>query len=220
MKDRKTICNLLADFILLRLGDESKSIVQVIDSENFFIVKGKTDYKEILKLNEILDEFYKKYDQIEPKQKNVIDLMEYDVELEFPNEFILKFKKSENISDFDSQDGPFVYSSHFPFGHSLSPNRIYYYYFKNIVYNIPSDYFFHKIIFTCRLESFKLEFDIWDDFNSEFTDSLKSAILDCFDFDLVSFKEELKKNQLDFELIDPSKDLELLKKKKPNFIIV
>ena len=41
-----SIVNLLADYILNKIPKDEESIIQVVDCMNFYVIKGKTTYKE------------------------------------------------------------------------------------------------------------------------------------------------------------------------------
>jgi hypothetical protein len=59
-ESRILITNLFADFILSKIPHNEDSIIKVVDCKNFFIIKGKTSYNQVLDLSEILNEFIKK----------------------------------------------------------------------------------------------------------------------------------------------------------------
>ena len=55
------IINLLADFIVEKLGNDVSSKINVIDVGNFFMVKGQTSSKVVLNPSDLTTEFEKKY---------------------------------------------------------------------------------------------------------------------------------------------------------------
>lgn len=204
-----------------KIGLDFDTKIQVCSCKNFIIIKGQTSSKEIIKLSDVLNDFNQKYQSFELESKNIIDLIEYNskIKLDFPISF--SFRNDVNCSlphEDDSFD--FFSTSFFPYGYSFSCYRSEYYYFKNIVYNIPSNYPFNKITFKINKENQKIDFDIEDDYRGFDTDFLKSIILDCFDFDLNKLISELKIHDLDLELLNPSQDIEILKNKNNNFIIL
>ena len=96
---RLGIVNLISDFILKKIPFKEKSVIQVSDCENFFVIKGKTSYKNVLNLTEILDEIKKKYKKIfteELQLSRIIDLVEYGVELQKIDSITLNFYKTKN----------------------------------------------------------------------------------------------------------------------------
>jgi hypothetical protein len=63
-KSKKAYVNLLADFILNKLGLFSKTIIQVNLFDNFFIVEGVTDSDLELDFEEIKNEFFIKHSDL------------------------------------------------------------------------------------------------------------------------------------------------------------
>lgn len=220
MDNKKNISCLLADFIMKELGIDKDTKIQVCICDNFIIVKGETSSKEILNLSKVLENFYKKYSNLETS-KNIIDLIEYDKKVLQKNRIKLDFINESNCSLRTVEDeGDFFSLSYFPYGYSLSHDRLIYYYFKKIVYSIPSSYPFNRISFLVTKENEKIDFTITDDYLNNKNDCLKSIILDLYDFDLVSFKNEIKKMDLDVELLNPQEDIEFLKKRNKNFLFI
>jgi hypothetical protein len=75
--------------------------------------------------------------------------------------------------------------SDFPWGSSWSEGKLLYFYFKLITYKIPSTYLFDWIKYKVEINSNnEVDFTIEDNFINNQNDVLKSAILDCFDFNL------------------------------------
>ena len=52
---RILIINLFSDFILSKIPHNEETIIKVVDCTNFFIIKGKTSYNQVLDLTIILD---------------------------------------------------------------------------------------------------------------------------------------------------------------------
>ena len=79
-KSKLSIVNLLSDFILNQIPKEEQTIIQVVDCYNFYVIKGRTTYKEPLDLAKVRDEFISKYEEFlgEYKISHTIDLIEYD----------------------------------------------------------------------------------------------------------------------------------------------
>lgn len=241
-KTRTFLINLFADFILNKIPTEEFSIIEVVDCENFYVVKGKTSYTEILDLNKIKDEFLLKYPELKNEKKllNTIDLIDYGIKMipvvEFKNIFfnssncsfhsnqIESFKKEDNKNF--SYDGftkeledELVLKSNFPYGHSLGMGRLLYYLCKHLVYNIPANFPFEKIIVKIPSLDFENNLVFEDESGSEI-ESLKSLFLDCFDFNLIKFEEEIKKLDWSEELTNPTEDFEFLKRKIDGIILV
>ena len=78
-----SIVNLFADFILNQIPKDEESIIQVADCLNFYVIKGKTTYKEPLDIAKIKDEFITKFEELmgDLKLSHTIDLIEYDSKL-------------------------------------------------------------------------------------------------------------------------------------------
>jgi hypothetical protein len=220
LDNKKNISCLLADFIINELGIEKDSRIQVCICDNFIIVKGETSSNDIINLSNTLDSFYKKYTTIK-SSKNIIDLIEYNRKLSQNKTMKFSFINDENCGIKPSNDDKEYFSiSTFPYGYSFSQDRLLYYYFKKITYSIPSTYPYTKISFNISNENNKIDFTITDDYLNNENDCLKSIILDLYDFDLTSFQNEIKKMDLDVELLNPNDDIEFLKIKNKDFIII
>lgn len=203
-----------------QMGPDSHSRIQVCSCENFSIVKGETSSKDVLKLNEVLDKFYEKYENLEKKIKNIIDLIEYDKEIKTfaSQEFI--FSNSKNSKKILLDDNLYFSRSYFPYGFSLNENRSLYYYFKNIVYNIPPTYPFTEIRFQVVLNDNVVDFEIQDDYLSNEDNCLKSPILDAYDFNYKSLETELKGSDLTLELLEEDFEIDAIRRTNPNFIFI
>lgn len=114
-----------------------------------------------------------------------------------------------------------IVTSEFPHGYSLNQGRIFYYYLKNIVYSIPTNYIFTSLKFEIKKRE-NLEFKVYNSFfsSNDEDETLQSAILDCFDFDTTELENKLKGVDLLQELINPLDDYEFLKEIKKDFIIL
>ena len=99
------------------------------------------------------------------------------------------FPFSQNFSP-----NKFTTKSEFPFGYSLSQGRLLYYYAKHITYSIPSTFPFEKIKYKiCQKNSIE-SFDVTLEDDIETEDTLKSAILDSFDFEMGWIENNYKNN--------------------------
>jgi hypothetical protein len=234
--------NLFSDYLLSRIPNTEESIFSVADCKNFIIIKGKTSHKEILDISSITKEFNEKYEPETPIS-HTIDLIEYDCKLSKVKnlEFILhksencsyhktqieKFSLNESSFDFNCypsevSDDDLIVTSEFPHGYSLNQGRLIYLYGKHIFYSIPTNYRDSSIIFNLSLEknddndNIISIFDV--DKNSE-DETLKSAILDVFDFDMSWLSSEMKKVDWSVELTNPLEEYPFIKKKNKDFII-
>lgn len=229
-KYRNYQVNLFSDFIVKKLGSEENSLIEVADCENFYVVKGKTSSKKTLDLNTVKNDFFKKFPELfnEKKLINTIDLIEYSVNLETKKTFEFQFHNSVNCSytsdsliNFDEYNEPreLIIKNNFPFGYSLSMGRLKYYYGKHIIYNIPPNYPFEKLTLKIPDNNFENGFEVVDPNNPD-TSYLKSAILDCFDFDMSWLRNKMKKVDWSIEVTNPLEDYKFLKKKIKNFIMI
>ena len=236
------IVNLFADFILSKIPHNKHTIIQVADCINFFVIKGKTSYNDVLNMSEILEEFKEKYKLVENRKlTHTIDLIEYDVDMEPVEQIIHTYYNTENcsynytqIENFISDntksylneyfpnpitdDTNLIVVSDFPHGYSLSKGRLYYYYGKYITYNIPPNYPVVELTFVINKDEDK--FYVYDNLYKDELPSLRSAILDMFDFDMTWLESELKKVDWSNEITNPLSEYDFLKKKIKDFLII
>jgi hypothetical protein len=241
--DRNFVVNSLSNFILSKIGQEHSTIIKVVDLGNFFVVKGKTDCKSILNLNEVVSEFNEKFEEFSEflKITNTIDLIEYDCDLEevknltitlhnsdkidFHYKQIESFKLSEKSNDYDFfvkelDNKQMVYCSQFPNGYSLSQGRLLYYYIKKIFYSIPSTYPITTLTFTIDENKNEEDYlEVFDNFSGHNDETLKSAILDCIDFTKKQVESEMKKVDCNFDILNPLEEYPYLKEGKKIIII-
>ena len=239
---RVYIINLFSDFLLTKISHTEESIFSVVDCNNFVIIKGKTTHKEILDISSITKEFNEKYEPSKPIS-HTIDLIEYDCKLSKVKnlEFILhksencsyhktqieKFLSSESSFDFscypsEVSDDELIVTSEFPHGYSLSQGRLIYLYGKHIFYSIPTNHTDSSIIFNLSLDKDDDNDNIISIFNVDKKsedETLKSAILDVFDFDMSWLSSEMKKVDWSIELTNPLEEYSFIKKKNKDFII-
>jgi hypothetical protein len=240
-----SIVNLLSDFILNKIPKKEETIIQVVDCVNFYVIKGKTTYKQPLNISEVRDEFITKFESLigERKISHTIDLIEYNVDLKKPTSLTFPYHKSQNTSYTHSQinayledntisydynftltpiieeDKMFFYSE-FPHGYSLKQGRLLYYYGKHISYNIPSIYQHSTSIFELSINKNEHGEPIFSIKNNLGVDNLlTSAVLDAFDFDMSWLENEIKKVDWSIEITNPLEDYDFLKKKNKDFII-
>ena len=245
-KSRILITNLFADFILSKIPYNEETIIKVVDCKNFFIIKGKTSYNQVLNLSEVLNEFLKKYEDYigDIKLSHTIDLIEYEIKMDKPNEFEFVYHNTSNCSYSHTQldsyenkkssydynyviteitDEDMVSISEFPHGYSLGQGRLHYYYGKHIFYSIPPNYPVNTLIFNMsknKADDGEPIFSVRQ-LNSLSTNKvLTSAILDVFDFDMAWLEKEIKKVDWSFELLNPLEEYDFIKKINKNLVII
>jgi hypothetical protein len=239
---RTAIVNLFADFILSKIPHNKHSIIQVADCINFFVIKGKTSYGDLLNMGEILDEFKTKINLPDGRKlTHTIDLIEYNVEMNESEKIIHSYYNTKNcsynhtqienfISDGDNCYGSdyfpnpindntnLIVTSEFPHGYSLSQGRLFYYYGKYIMYNIPTNY--PVVELTMCISKDEEKFFVYDGYYKNEDNRLRSAILDMFDFDMTWIESELKKVDWTIEVTNPLSEYDFLKKNVKDFLII
>jgi hypothetical protein len=204
--------NLLSEFILKKYKSKD-TLVEICDCQNFIIVKGFTTESEVISLNSVVSEFSQKYEQY--PIKSTIDLIEYKSDLSSPKKFKFFFGKKLHKED------SLFSTSEFPYGYSNNQGKLLYFYFKHIVDRIPTNYPFTWIIFNVEVsEKNEIDFTIEDDYLNNNEDILKSAILDCFDFNLTDFESILNKMDLEKYILNPSEETLLDNISVNDFIII
>jgi hypothetical protein len=204
--------NLLAEFILKKYKSD-QTLLEICDCENFIIVKGFSTEPEVVSLSSVVSEFSEKYEQFSVNR--TIDLIEYKSDLSSPKKFTFFFGKELN-------NGSKLFNfSEFPYGYSNGQGKLLYFYFKHIVDRIPSSYPFTWIKFNVLIsEDNKIDFTIEDDYLNNNNNLLKSAILDCFDFNLIEFESILNKMDLEKYILNPSEQPQLDNISVKDFIII
>jgi hypothetical protein len=243
---RLSFVNLFADFILNQIPKEEESIIQVVDCFNFYVIKGKTTYNEPLNIGKLKDEFIIKFEELigDIKLTHTIDLIEYDSKLKPSDSLTFAYHNTENCSynniqinsykddDTVSYDYQYylkpilenknlIFCSEFPHGYSLNQGRLLYYYGKHVFYNIPSSYPVSTLVFemsTKKDESGEQLFLVKNK-NNEVDNTLTSAILDVFDFNMSWLETDIKKVDWFIEITNPLEDYDFLKKRIKDFII-
>lgn len=234
--------NLFSDYLLTKIPHTEESIFSVADCKNFIIIKGKTSHKEILDISSITKEFNEKYEPETPIS-HTIDLIEYDRKLSKVKNLEFILHKSENCSYHKTQieqfllnessfdfncypsevsDDKLIVTSEFPHGYSLNQGRLIYLYGKHIFYSIPTNYTDSSIIFNLSLNKNDDNDNIISIFNVDKKsedETLKSAILDVFDFNMSWLSSEMKKVDWSIELTNPLEEYSFIKKKNKDFII-
>jgi hypothetical protein len=240
------LVNLFADFILSKINQEESTIIKIVDCINFYIIKGKTTSKEVLNIPTLLDEFKVKYSELLNgiKLTHTIDLIEYDVKLSGKENYQFIYHNSSNCSYHYTQiesyhekkssyeyiltttevDEDFMFfESEFPHGHSLDQGRAMYYYGKHIFYSIPPNYPVNSLLFNMsknKTEDGEPLFSVQNISTNKEDKTLTSAILDVFDFDLQPIKNEIKKVDWSFELLNPLEEYDFIKKTNKELVII
>ena len=214
-----TTLNLYVNFLLDSLPKEVEGFFQVCDCKNFIVVKGDTSHTEVINLNDLNKKFEEKYPTF--KIKNTIDLINYDIKSEIKKTYNFKFYNTNNLKDEHQTNDSLFTLSDFPWGCSWSRGKLLYFYFKFITYKIPTTYVFDWIKYKVEIdESGKLEFEVYDNFLNNQNNVLKSAILDCFDFNLHEFELFAKKMDLEHLILNPSEKENISEISVKDFIIV
>ncbi len=236
IQDKKAKCNLFADFILQKFGINSATVIHIVDHNNFVVVNGYTDKKDILNMNEITTEFNKKYSQLVSPITHTIDLLDYGQEIQPVNSIkSLLYLTSDNnsyhyslVDNFKENKKSYIFdgirtyeqlenthrpsTSEFPHGHSLSQGRTLHYYSKYIGYNLSREIIGTKLSLELNISKEKpIEF-ISVDWN-EHDEKLESYVLDSFDFNFDKLNENIKKMDLSLEVTNPIEDFDFLKEK-------
>lgn len=234
--------NLFADFILSKIPHTEDTIISISDCKNFIVIKGQTTFKEILDISSLSTEFNEKYKLSNPIS-HTIDLIEYGTKLTTVKELSFTLHKSENCSYHKSQiskfiesdcsysfeyqpiefsDDQLIISSEFPHGYSLNQGRLIYLYGKHIFYSIPINYPVSTLSFTLstdKNEDGENIISVYNPFKESEDETLKSAILDVFDFDMSSINTEMKKVDWSIELTNPLEEYPFIKKRNKDFVI-
>lgn len=237
---RGLLANLFSDFIVQKIGLNFNSIIRVVDCKNFLLIKGATSSEEILDLNKSIEDFNEKYN-LNYKVTHTIDLIDYKQELDPVETLFHTYHNSINpsynnkqidlypslSSDFEVyleeiNDSELLHISQFPYGYSLNQGRLLYYYGKHIFYNIPTSYPINSLNFKLTKTkniSNDFDFEVFD-MNGQADETLKSAVLDFFDFNMSWLENEIKKVDWSVELTDPLSDYDFIKKVNKDFIIL
>jgi len=215
----KTTLNLYVNFLLESLPSNVESFFEVCDCRNFVVVKGETSHTEVLNLIDLNKKFEEKYP--ETKLKGTIDLINYNVSFEPKKTYEFIFYNTPNLKLTDNTNHSLFTLSDFPWGSSWSEGKLLYFYFKLITYKIPSTYLFDWIKYKVEINSNnEVDFTIEDNFINNQNDVLKSAILDCFDFNLHEFETQAKKMDLEQLILNPFNKESILDISVKDFIIV
>ena len=100
-KSRRELVNKFAELILNKINDGKNLLthIEVTDFMNFFVIKGETESKEVIDINQIKQSFFDEYKDVfqrySVKNFNIIDLIKYNVLPVPKNEYYFQFYNSE-----------------------------------------------------------------------------------------------------------------------------
>lgn len=195
-KIKMVILNRFAELICKTIGEKESTKIEVVDCENFIVVKGLTSSKEILDLNHLKEKFVERFqtDKEDFKIGNTIDLIQYGVDMDKISKLSFQFFNSTDLKTSNCVEfviPELISKSEFPFGYSFDQGKSLYYYAKHIVFNLQSKYTWDKLTISIPKENFENELEIFVDTCDTSNQSLKSAILDSFEFNYSSFEKKL-----------------------------
>jgi hypothetical protein len=203
---RRGIVNLFADFIVSKIDPKERSIIQITDCEVFMVLNGQTTSEIELNIDELKNEFNETYKDILKslglEHFNVINIIKYGVDIVPIETGWVDTNKNVFVEENESF-GEISISSEFPYGYSLRTGRsmVYYshYILNQISSTIGSDNMF--IHFLPKVED---EMDIKVITNSMYdSKTIKSLILDVFDFDLEDFSNRMESYDITQDILDP-----------------
>lgn len=203
---RRGIVNLFADFIVSKIDPKERSIIQITDCEVFMVLNGQTTSEIELNIDELKNEFNETYKDILKslglEHFNVINIIKYGVDIVPIQTGWVDTNKNVFVEENESF-GEISISSEFPYGYSLRTGRsmVYYshYILNQISSTIGSDNMF--IHFLPKVED---EMDIKVITNSMYdSKTIKSLILDVFDFDLEDFSNRMESYDITQDILNP-----------------
>jgi hypothetical protein len=198
--------NLFADFIVSKIDPKERSIIQITDCEVFMVLNGQTTSEIELNIDELKNEFNETYKDILKslglEHFNVINIIKYGVDIVPIETGWVDTNKNVFVEENESF-GEISISSEFPYGYSLRTGRsmVYYshYILNQISSTIGSDNMF--IHFLPKVED---EMDIKVITNSMYdSKTIKSLILDVFDFDLEDFSNRMESYDITQDILNP-----------------
>jgi hypothetical protein len=203
---RRGIVNLFADFIVSKIDPKERSIIQITDCEVFMVLNGQTTSEIELNIDELKNEFNETYKDILKslglEHFNVINIIKYGVDILPIETGWVDTNKNVFVEENESFSEISI-SSEFPYGYSLRTGRsmVYYshYILNQISSTIGSDNMF--IHFLPKVED---EMDIKVITNSMYdSKTIKSLILDVFDFDLEDFSNRMESYDITQDILNP-----------------
>jgi predicted RNA-binding protein with RPS1 domain len=205
---RRGVVNLFADFILSKINNSHKSIIQVTDCGAFMVVNGLTTSEDLLDILKLKEEFVESFSDtlksLEITDINIIDVIRYKQEINSINKGWVMINKN-HFKEESEPINEISISSEFPYGYSLDCGRLmtyYSHYIINHMFNLlmVDDVSFYFTTEQDDDEDFKIKVICDSKVNKE---PIKSLILDVFDFDLTTFKSRMDSYNLMDDILDP-----------------
>lgn len=216
--------NRFAELICKTIGESESTKIEILDCENFIVVKGSTSSKEILDLNQLKEKFLERFQSESENFKigNTIDLIQYGVDVDGITKASFQFFNSTDLKSPNCAEDfvipQLIYKSEFPFGYSYNQGKSLYYYAKHIAFNLQTKYNWDKLTICIPKENFEDELEIFVDTCDTSSQDLKSAILDSFEFNYSIFEKKLEKSDW-WVSIGESLDPSVVKTLNEDFII-
>jgi predicted RNA-binding protein with RPS1 domain len=205
---RRGVVNLFADFILSKINNSHKSIIQVTDCGAFMVVNGLTTSEDLLDILKLKEEFVESFSDtlksLEITDINIIDVIRYKQEINSINKGWVMINKN-HFKEESEPINEISISSEFPYGYSLDCGRLmtyYSHYIINHMFNLlmVDDVSFYFTTEQNDDEDYKIKVISNSKVDKK---SIKSLILDVFDFDLTTFKSRLDSYNLMDDILDP-----------------
>jgi predicted RNA-binding protein with RPS1 domain len=205
---RRGVVNLFADFILSKINNSHKSIIQVTDCGAFMVVNGLTTSEDLLDILKLKEEFVESFSNtlksLEITDINIIDVIRYKQEINSINKGWVMINKN-HFKEESEPINEISISSEFPYGYSLDCGRLmtyYSHYIINHMFNLlmVDDVSFYFTTEQNDDEDYKIKVISNSKVDKK---SIKSLILDVFDFDLTTFKSRLDSYNLMDDILDP-----------------
>ena len=203
---KRGIVNLFAEFILSKIDKNKDSIIQVSDVGSFYVVNGITTSEIFLDINLIRDEFTEKFKEIlielNIKLINVVDVINYNQKISNIETGWVKVNKIPFTQEYEPLSEISI-NSEFPYGHSLNCGRLMVYY-SHYVFNQISSTIGSESMYIHLLPKVDDEVDIKVVTTSIYNpQTIRSLILDVFDFDLETFSNRMESYDLIQDILDP-----------------
>jgi hypothetical protein len=223
---KRGIVNLFADFILSKINKTEKSIIQVTDCGAFMVVNGLTTSNEYLDINEIKNEFKESFGdtlkELEMSDINTIDVVRYNQDINTIHKGWVMVKKDIFVEEPEPDISEISISSEFPYGYSLDCGRLntyYSHYIMNHMFNLlgVNEVSFYFTTEEDNNEDLKIKIISDSKIDKK---SIKSLILDVFDFNMDSFRERLSDYNLIDDVLNPDGEKPYLKQDLLEHIIL
>ena len=223
---KRGIVNLFADFILSKIKKTEKSIIQVTDCGPFMVVNGLTTSNEYLDINEIKNEFKESFSDLlkdlEMSDINTIDVISYNQDINTIHKGWVIVNKKVFVEEPEPEISEISISSEFPYGYSLDCGRLntyYSHYIMNHMFNLLGVDEVSFYFTTEQDESEDIKIKIISNSNVD-KKSIKSLILDVFDFNMETFRDCLSDYNLIDDILNPDGEKPYLKQDLLEHIIL